>query len=54
VLVDPTDPASIAAGLERALAEPDRWALAGRERTAGLTWERTAAATVEAYREVAG
>ncbi len=53
ILVDPADVGSIADGLERALADPERWARAGRERAAQLTWERTAAATLEAYREVA-
>ncbi len=53
ILVDPTDSMSIAAGIERALAEPERWSRAGRGRAAELTWERTVESTVAAYREVA-
>lgn len=52
VLVDPTDARSIAAGLDRALADEARLVAAGRRRAAALTWERAAEATVEAYREV--
>lgn len=51
VLVDPLDPASIADGIRRALADADSLAAAGRARAAALTWERAAAETVAAYRE---
>jgi glycosyltransferase involved in cell wall biosynthesis len=54
VLVDPTDTAAIVDGLERALADRDRLRTAGQTRAAQLTWDRTADATVDAYREVAG
>ena len=35
-------------------AEARKWIGAGRVRAAELTWERTAEATVAAYREVSG
>jgi glycosyltransferase involved in cell wall biosynthesis len=53
VLVDPLDPASIAAGIDRAEAERDRLVEAGLERAATLSWDTTADLTVAAYREVA-
>jgi glycosyltransferase involved in cell wall biosynthesis len=54
LLVDPLDENAIAAAIEelledRALAE--RLALAGQERAATYTWERTAAATMAVYAE---
>jgi len=52
VLVDPLDVDSIAAGIERALADRDALVAAGRRRAAECTWEATAAATVAAYAEV--
>jgi len=54
VLVDPLDTDSIADGIATALAERDRLVAAGRARAAALTWARTAAATLAAYRELAG
>lgn len=53
VLVDPSDPDSIADGLARAMAERDEWTAAGRRRIADAAWAATAEATVAAYREVA-
>jgi glycosyltransferase involved in cell wall biosynthesis len=53
VLVDPTDVESITSGIEQALADRSRLVAAGRARAAELTWERTAEATVAAYRELA-
>jgi alpha-1,3-rhamnosyl/mannosyltransferase len=56
VLVDPEDVASIAAGLERLLADASlRQTLgaAGRLRAADFTWERAAAATREVLRGIA-
>jgi glycosyltransferase involved in cell wall biosynthesis len=56
VLVDPEDVASIAAGLERLLADASlRQTLgaAGRLRAADFTWERAAAATREVLRRIA-
>ena len=54
VLVDPTDVDSIATGIEQALDRAAALRAAGLERAAQLTWERTVAATVAAYREVVG
>lgn len=53
VLVDPLDVDDIAAGIERALADDGALAAAGRLRAAELTWDRTAALTVGAYRDAA-
>jgi glycosyltransferase involved in cell wall biosynthesis len=54
VLVDPTDVASIAAGIDEAFARSDELSRLGLGRAAELTWDHTVAATVAAYREVAG
>jgi glycosyltransferase involved in cell wall biosynthesis len=56
LLIDPHDPADVAAALTRVIddaAEAERLSVAGRKRAAELTWERTARLTVQAYREVA-
>ena len=56
VLVDARDPESIAAGMERVLADGElaaELARAGPKRAAEYTWSRTAATLAEAYREVA-
>lgn len=53
VLVDPTDGASIAAGLDEALARSDELVRLGLSRAAELSWDRTVDATISAYREVA-
>jgi glycosyltransferase involved in cell wall biosynthesis len=53
LLVDPHDVDAIATGIERAIAERDRWSAAGRVRASELTWDATVAATVRAYREIA-
>lgn len=53
VLVDPLDPVDIADGLERAIAERDALIAAGKANVAKFTWERTAALTMAAYRELA-
>jgi len=53
VLVDPLDADDIARGLIEALRDEGRLAAAGRDRAAELTWDATAAATLDAYREVA-
>jgi glycosyltransferase involved in cell wall biosynthesis len=52
LLFDPADPASIAEALERLLrdaAEADRFRVAGRERAAAFTWERSAGLTLASY-----
>ena len=57
LLVDPRDPAAVTAALGRILDDAVLAAelrAAGREHAATFRWERTAALTVEAYREAAG
>jgi alpha-1,3-rhamnosyl/mannosyltransferase len=51
VLVDPLDPASIAAGLEEATGRRAELARRGLARARGFNWADTAAATAEVYRE---
>ena len=52
-LVDPLDPASIAAGIERAVARREELRAAGFERARAFTWEAAAEATATVYRELA-
>jgi glycosyltransferase involved in cell wall biosynthesis len=52
-LVDPRDPAAIAAGIERAIARRDELARRGPERAARFTWRAAADATAAVYRELA-
>jgi glycosyltransferase involved in cell wall biosynthesis len=52
VLVDPRDTDSIAAGIERALADGGRLAAAGRTRAGEYTWSRSADLVVAAYGEI--
>lgn len=57
VLVDPDDPAAIAAAVAALLADPGRRAQlagAGRTRAAAFSWERTADLTVASYRRALG
>lgn len=57
VLVDPHDVGAIGDALAGLLADPGRaaaLATAGAVRARTFTWERTAAATLDAYREAAG
>jgi glycosyltransferase involved in cell wall biosynthesis len=51
VLVDPLDPAAIAMGIERAVAERDLLGRRGVERARAFTWRAVADATVAVYRE---
>jgi glycosyltransferase involved in cell wall biosynthesis len=51
VLVDPNDPAELAAGLERAVAERDTLVTRGLERARAFRWDAIADATVGVYRE---
>ena len=53
VLVDPRDVASIASGIDRAIAESATLIEAGSVRAAELAWDTTVDATVEAYRDAA-
>jgi len=53
VLVDPCDPASIAAGIEEAAARRDELVRLGLERARAFRWEDAARATVAVYREAA-
>jgi glycosyltransferase involved in cell wall biosynthesis len=53
VLVDPHDPAEIAAGIERAAAERDQFVARGLERVRRFRWDAVAAQTVDVYREAA-
>jgi glycosyltransferase involved in cell wall biosynthesis len=55
LLVDPTDEAAIAEALRRVLEEPllrEDLSRRGRERAAAFSWESTARATLDVYREV--
>jgi glycosyltransferase involved in cell wall biosynthesis len=45
------EPAEFAAALARVLADPEPWRQAGLERARTFSWEKTARATVAAYRE---
>jgi glycosyltransferase involved in cell wall biosynthesis len=53
VLVDPHDPAEIAAGIERATAEREQLVRRGLERARVFRWDAVADATVAVYREAA-
>jgi glycosyltransferase involved in cell wall biosynthesis len=51
VLVDPNDPAELAAGIDRATAERDVLVARGLERASAFRWDAVAEATVAVYRE---
>jgi glycosyltransferase involved in cell wall biosynthesis len=51
VLVDPNDPAELAAGIDRATAERDVLVARGLERASAFRWGAVAEATVAVYRE---
>ncbi len=53
VLVDPRDVSSIAAGIVQAVARRDELRALGIERARAFSWERSARATADVYREVA-
>ena len=53
VLVDPTDPAAIAAGIAEATARRDELVATGLERAAGFTWGRSADLVEALWRELA-
>jgi glycosyltransferase involved in cell wall biosynthesis len=52
VLVEPADPAALAGGIERALADRDRLVAAGLERARRFSWADTARRTLDVYREL--
>jgi glycosyltransferase involved in cell wall biosynthesis len=52
VLVEPGDPAALAAGIERALADRDGLVARGLERARQFSWAETARLTLETYREL--
>jgi glycosyltransferase involved in cell wall biosynthesis len=52
ILVQPGDPAAIAAGIERALADRERLVAAGIERARSFSWGETARRTLTVYREL--
>jgi glycosyltransferase involved in cell wall biosynthesis len=52
VFVDPLDTEDIARGLGEAAARRDELVALGRERAATFSWQRTAEATLEVYRDV--
>jgi glycosyltransferase involved in cell wall biosynthesis len=51
VLVDPLDPASIAVGIEEAIARRDELVRLGVERARAFDWRETARRTADVYRE---
>ena len=53
ITVDPTDPESIAAGLEQAAARREELSARGPKAAAPYDWAQTAAETLKVYREVA-
>ena len=53
VLVDPSDPAELAAGIARATSERDTLVARGLERARAFRWDAIAEATVGVYREAA-
>jgi glycosyltransferase involved in cell wall biosynthesis len=56
LLIDPSDPTTIADAIGRVMSEPTlahQLSEAGRRRTAGLTWDKAAERTIAVYREAA-
>lgn len=53
-LFDPHEPEAIAAAVRDVLAAPAEWSARGLVRAAGFTWETTARAHEEVYRELIG
>jgi glycosyltransferase involved in cell wall biosynthesis len=52
VLVEPGNPAALAGGIERALADRERLVRAGLERAGLYSWAETARRTLDVYREL--
>jgi glycosyltransferase involved in cell wall biosynthesis len=53
VIVDPHDTDAVAAGIAEAIARRDELAALGPERARRYTWDATARATADVYRELA-
>jgi hypothetical protein len=53
VRADPDDPAALASGIERALAESERLARAGLEHARRFTWRAAGETFLRGYAEVA-
>jgi glycosyltransferase involved in cell wall biosynthesis len=53
ILVEPGDPAALAAGIEQAIADRERLTAAGLARARAFDWEHTARLTLDVYRELA-
>jgi glycosyltransferase involved in cell wall biosynthesis len=54
VLVDPSDPEAIAAGLAEAIERREELRTLGLERARSFSWDEVARATLDVYREAAG
>jgi len=52
ILVEPADPAALAEGIKRALADRERLVAAGLERAGHFSWSETARRTLDVYREL--
>ena len=52
ILVEPGDPAALAGGIERAIADRDRLVPAGLERASRYSWSETARLTLAVYEEL--
>ena len=52
ILVEPGNPAALAGGIERALADRERLVAAGLQRARAFTWAETARRTLEVYRSL--
>jgi alpha-1,3-rhamnosyl/mannosyltransferase len=52
VLVEPGDPAALAAGIERAMADRDRLVRAGLQRARAYSWTEAARQTLAVYRRL--
>ena len=51
VLVDPTKPEDIAAGIGKVLSDRNKWIEKGREQAKKFSWEKAAKETLEVYKE---
>lgn len=49
VLVDPTNPAEIASGIEKVLSDRKKWIEKGKEQVKKFSWRKTAQMTLEVY-----